>query len=121
MKRIDFERAKLLLDIIATGQTHGAVAQRLAGYANEELKQMVDFAEKEDQPKVVTPPAGPANSAVQNPDGTIRPLVPPRQQSSEDQPPPNRPPIPSQAPRSIPSNEAPAAPLPSPDEIDRRV
>lgn len=42
---IDFERAKLLMDIVVSAGQHGPMYQKLASEAGKELKAMIDEAE----------------------------------------------------------------------------
>lgn len=72
--KVDFERASLLMNFIVQAGQHGPLYQVLAGKAQEELKKMVEDTERGD--KVVTPAEGPANSAIQHPDGSIEKLPP---------------------------------------------
>lgn len=68
-KEIDFERASLLLDIVVKAGQHGPIYQKLASAAGDELKAML--YEDDKTPKLVTPAAGPANSMIQNADGSL--------------------------------------------------
>lgn len=71
---INFERAKLLMDIVVSAGQHGPMYQKLASEAGKELKAMIDDTEKRD--RVVTPPEGPENSAIEKADGSIERLAP---------------------------------------------
>lgn len=79
MKSIDFERAKLLMDIVVSAGQHGPMYQKLASEAGKELKAMIDDKERDERRPIVTPPGGPENSAWQNPDGSLEriPPIPP--------------------------------------------
>lgn len=44
---IDFERAKLLMDIVVSAGQHGPLYQKLASAAGDELKTLVDQADAE--------------------------------------------------------------------------
>lgn len=44
---IDFERAKLLMDIVVSAGQHGPLYQKLASVAGDELKTLVDQADAE--------------------------------------------------------------------------
>lgn len=69
---INFERAKLLMDIVVSAGQHGPMYQKLASEAGKELKEMIDDKNRED--RIVTPPEGPANGAIERADGTIERL-----------------------------------------------
>lgn len=80
---IDFERAKLLMDIVVSAGQHGPMYQKLASEAGKELKAMVDeISKNEKAPRIVTPPEGPENSAIEHPDGTIERLVQPQPENT---------------------------------------
>jgi len=62
MSKFDFERAKLLMEIIVEAGKHGPVYQRIASEAGAELRKMVEEMDGVKQPQIITPPAGPANA-----------------------------------------------------------
>lgn len=72
---MDYERVLLLLEVIERTNQHGPAFNELRGEAAKELsKIMEDF--KKNAGKVVTPPDGPANSAIANEDGTYTRIPP---------------------------------------------
>lgn len=77
MSKIDFARAKLLMETIVEAGKHGPLYQKLAGMAGAELKQMIEAADPGSvpRPQVVTPPGGPANSLVEQKDGSFKQVV----------------------------------------------
>lgn len=75
-KQYDFDKAAKLLGIYEQSIKHGSgPAQKIGTAAMEELRAMVEEHEKP-EPKVVTPPAGPENSAIQQSDGSLDPIPP---------------------------------------------
>lgn len=68
-KEMDYERVLLLLEVIERTLPHGPAYNDLRGEAAKELNKMIDEFKK-NAGKIVTPPDGPANSAVSNEDGT---------------------------------------------------
>lgn len=77
MSKIDFARAGLLMHIIVEAGKHGQLYQKLAGWAGDELKEMIEAADPSavPRPQVVTPAAGPANSLVEQKDGSFKQVV----------------------------------------------
>lgn len=74
-KEMDYERVLLLLEVIERTLPHGPAYNDLRGEAAKELNKMIDEFKK-NAGKVVTPPDGPANSAVANEDGTYTRIPP---------------------------------------------
>lgn len=77
-KDFDFERANTLMTTIVEGGKHGPLYQKIAGWAAAELKEMMRAVDPDvaANPRVVTPAAGPANSMVEQKDGSYKRVTP---------------------------------------------
>lgn len=73
--KLDFERIKLLMDIIVECGKHGPLYHEIAGEAQRELADICAKFYKSRQPEAITPPAGPAN-AMPNPEKPKVPVEP---------------------------------------------
>lgn len=77
----DYNKVAMLLHVIDVSRNYPKLAN-ITSAAMAELEEMANPKPKE-EPKVVTPPAGPANAAVQNPDGTLAPVKPEAEKQAE--------------------------------------
>lgn len=85
---MDLNKLGTLLHIADLAHQHGPRFGEITGFIDRELVKMNDELKGErekEQRKVVTPAAGPANSAVENPDGSITPIAPVKNPVDNDQ------------------------------------
>lgn len=72
----NFDRIAMLFHILDTVRPHGSVYNPIMEAASQELREIMSEEKELRTRRLVTPPDGPANSAIDNGDGTFTRLPP---------------------------------------------